>query len=113
MTVRQVLPAGTSLEATSAEATKVEDMLRGMEGIKDVQVTSGNAQSGFAALTSSGSSNSTFTIVTDEKANQKKLQDDVRSKLPGCRRQDQCGFAAGRIWHIIHGGHHHQGRQFG
>ncbi|MFI2563379.1 efflux RND transporter permease subunit [Paenarthrobacter sp. NPDC018779] len=81
MTVRQVLPAGTSLEATSLEAGKVEDILRGTEGIKDVQVTSGNAQTGFAALTSTGASNSTFTIVTDEKANQKKLQDDVRAKL--------------------------------
>ncbi|MFJ4207337.1 efflux RND transporter permease subunit [Paenarthrobacter sp. NPDC089675] len=83
MTVRQVLPAGTSLEATSNEAAKIEDALRGMEGIKDVQVTSGNAQTGFAALTSTGASNSTFTIVTDEKANQKKLQDDVRAKLEG------------------------------
>ena len=81
MTVRQVLPAGTSLEATSQEAGKVEDILRGTEGIKDVQVTSGNAQTGFAALTSTGASNSTFTIVTDEKANQKKLQDEVRAKL--------------------------------
>ncbi|MFJ4027726.1 efflux RND transporter permease subunit [Paenarthrobacter sp. NPDC089989] len=81
MTVRQVLPAGTSLEATSQEAGTVEDILRGTEGIKDIQVTSGNAQTGFAALTSTGASNSTFTIVTDEKANQKKLQDEVRAKL--------------------------------
>ncbi|MEV7604829.1 efflux RND transporter permease subunit [Paenarthrobacter sp. NPDC089322] len=83
MTVRQVLPAGTSLEATANEAAKIEEAVRGMEGIKDVQVTSGNARTGFAALTSTGSSNSTFTIVTDEKANQKKLQDDVRAKLAG------------------------------
>ncbi|MEC3850242.1 efflux RND transporter permease subunit [Paenarthrobacter ureafaciens] len=83
MTVRQVLPAGTSLDATSAEAAKVEDLLRGTEGIKDVQVTSGNAQTGFAALTSTGASNSTFTVVTDEKVDQKKLQDNVRSKLEG------------------------------
>lgn len=83
MTVRQVLPAGTSLDATSDAAAKVEDILRNTEGIKDVQVTSGNAQTGFAALTSTGASNSTFTVVTDEKTDQKKLQDDVRSKLEG------------------------------
>lgn len=83
MTVRQVLPAGTSLEATSNEAAKVEEALRDLEGIKDIQVTSGNAQTGFAALTSTGASNSTFTIVTDEKVNQKQLQDDVRAKLEG------------------------------
>ncbi|MDQ0213373.1 efflux RND transporter permease subunit [Arthrobacter bambusae] len=81
MTVRQVLPAGTSLEQTGAAAAQVESVLRGIDGIKDVQVTSGNAQTGFAALTSSGASNSTFTVVTDDKADQQKLQDTVRSRL--------------------------------
>ncbi|GAA3312447.1 efflux RND transporter permease subunit [Arthrobacter ramosus] len=81
MTVRQVLPAGTSLEQTGAAAAQVESVLRGIDGIKDVQVTSGNAQTGFAALTSTGSSNSTFTVVTDDKADQQKLQDTVRSRL--------------------------------
>ncbi|MFC9352337.1 efflux RND transporter permease subunit [Arthrobacter sp. NPDC057013] len=81
MTVKQELPAGTGLDDTSAAARKVEDVLLGIEGIKDVQVTSGNAQAGFTALTSSGASNSSFTVVTDEKANQGKLQDTVRSEL--------------------------------
>ena len=81
LTVRQVLPAGTSLADTSAAAIRLEQVLRGIDGIRDVQVTSGNAQAGFAALTSTGSSNSTFTVVTDEKANQEKLQDTVRSEL--------------------------------
>ncbi|MBT2547932.1 efflux RND transporter permease subunit [Arthrobacter sp. ISL-65] len=81
MTVKQELPAGTSLEDTSAAARKVEDVLLGIDGIKDVQVTSGNAQAGFTALTSSGASNSSFTVVTDEKANQGRLQDAVRSLL--------------------------------
>ncbi|MHC6221389.1 efflux RND transporter permease subunit [Arthrobacter sp. MMS24-S77] len=81
MTVRQVLPAGTNLEQTAAAAAQVESVLRGIDGIKDVQVTSGNAQTGFAALTSTGASNSTFTVVTDEKADQQKLQDTVRSRL--------------------------------
>ena len=81
MTVRQVLPAGTSLAETSAAAVRVEEVLRDIDGIKDVQVTSGNAQTGFTALTSSGASNSTFTVVTEEKANQARLQDTVRSEL--------------------------------
>ncbi|WP_427171293.1 efflux RND transporter permease subunit [Arthrobacter sp. 92] len=81
MTVRQVMPAGTSLADTSAAATKVESVLRGIDGVKDVQVTSGNAQTGFTALTSSGASNSSFTVVTEEKANQAKLQDTVRNEL--------------------------------
>ncbi|MET3773298.1 HAE1 family hydrophobic/amphiphilic exporter-1 [Arthrobacter nitrophenolicus] len=81
MTVRQVLPAGTSLADTSAAAVRLEEVLRGIDGIKDVQLTSGNAQAGFAALVSTGSSNSTFTVVTDEKADQVELQDTVRSEL--------------------------------
>ncbi|WP_457974447.1 efflux RND transporter permease subunit [Arthrobacter sp. D1-17] len=81
MTVKQELPAGTSLQETSAAAGKLEAVLLGIDGIKDVQVTSGNAQSGFTALTSSGASNSTFTVVTEEKANQAKLQETVRAEL--------------------------------
>lgn len=83
MTVRQAMPAGTSLADTSAAAIRLEEILLGIEGIKNVQVTSGNAQAGFAALTSSGSSNSTFTVVTDEKVNQARLQETVRAKLAG------------------------------
>jgi HAE1 family hydrophobic/amphiphilic exporter-1 len=81
LTVRQVLPAGTSLADTSAAAIRLEEVLRGIDGVKDVQLTSGNAQAGFAALISTGSSNSTFTVVTDEKADQVQLQDTVRSEL--------------------------------
>jgi HAE1 family hydrophobic/amphiphilic exporter-1 len=81
MTVRQAMPAGTSLAEASASAIRVENVLRGIDGVKDVQSTTGNAQTGFSALLSSGASNSTFTVVTDEKANQGKLQDTVRSEL--------------------------------
>jgi HAE1 family hydrophobic/amphiphilic exporter-1 len=81
LTVRQVMPPGTGLADTSAAAIRLEEVLRKIDGVKDVQVTSGNAQAGFAALTSTGSSNSTFTVVTDEKADQAGLQDTVRSEL--------------------------------
>jgi HAE1 family hydrophobic/amphiphilic exporter-1 len=83
LTVRQVLPGGTSLAETSAAAVRVEGVLRGIDGIKTVTVTSGNAQAGFAALISSGASNSTFTVVTDEKADQAALQEKVRTELAG------------------------------
>lgn len=81
MSIRQQLPAGTSLADASAAAAKVEDVLDDVDGIKDVQVTTGNAQAGFAALLSTGASNSTFTVVTDEKAKQSLLQDTVRERL--------------------------------
>ncbi len=83
MTVKQELPAGTSLADANAAAVKVEDVLRKIDGVKDVQATTGNAQSGFSALLSTGASNSSFTVVTDEKATQAKLQDTVRSALAG------------------------------
>ncbi len=81
MTVRQALPAGTSLAEAGAAAVKVEEVLREIDGVKDVQVTTGNAQTGFSALLSAGASNSSFTVVTEEKANQRKLKDTVRSEL--------------------------------
>lgn len=81
LTVRQVLPAGTTLADTSAAAIRLEEVLRGIDGVKDIQVTSGNAQAGFAALVSTGSSNSTFTVVTEEKADQVQLQEAVRNEL--------------------------------
>ncbi|MBT2514017.1 efflux RND transporter permease subunit [Arthrobacter sp. ISL-30] len=90
MTIRQILAPGTSLQDTSNEAGKVEQVLQGIDGIRDVQVTSGNAQTGFTALTSTGASNSTFTVVTDETADQGALQERVRSELA------QAG-AAGKI----------------
>lgn len=81
MTVRQALPAGTSLAEAGTSAVKVEQVLREIDGIKDVQVTTGNARTGFSALLSAGASNSSFTVVTDEKANQGKLQETVRNEL--------------------------------
>ena len=81
MTVRQALPAGTSLADASAAAIEIETVLRDIDGIKDVQATTGNAQTGFAALRSAGASNSSFTVVTEEKANQATLQDTVRREL--------------------------------
>ena len=83
MTVRQALPAGTSLAEASASAVKVEEVLREIDGVKDVQVTTGNAQTGFSALLSAGASNSSFTVVTEAKANQGKLKETVRSELAG------------------------------
>ncbi|MGG5171599.1 efflux RND transporter permease subunit [Pseudarthrobacter sp. J1738] len=81
MTVKQSLPAGTSLEAADAQASKVEKVLRGIDGIKDVQTTVGNASNGFAALASTGAADANFTVITDEKKDQTALQDSVRNTL--------------------------------
>ncbi|WP_138443364.1 efflux RND transporter permease subunit [Sinomonas susongensis] len=82
-TVSQTMPPGTSLDATSAAAGKVEDVLRHMDGIKTVQVTVGNSTTGFSAFLSSGASSATFTVITDENSDQLALQQRVRSELAG------------------------------
>ncbi|MCY0905424.1 efflux RND transporter permease subunit [Arthrobacter sp. H14-L1] len=81
LAVTQKLPPGTSLQATSDAAAKVESALKGINGIHDVQVTIGNATGGFSALFSAGASSASFQVVTDEKANQTKLMDTVRNRL--------------------------------
>ncbi|HEV7169147.1 MAG TPA: efflux RND transporter permease subunit [Micrococcaceae bacterium] len=81
LTVKQTLPPGTSLDATSAAAAKVETALKKVDGVKDIQVTIGNSTSGFSALFSSGASTAQFQVVTDDKADQGKLQDTVRSAM--------------------------------
>ncbi|WP_427018423.1 efflux RND transporter permease subunit [Pseudarthrobacter sp. P1] len=81
LSIKQSLPPGSSLEATSAAAKTVEDKLKGIEGVKDVQVTIGNASGGFSALRSAGASTASFQVVTDEKANQGALAETVRAAL--------------------------------
>ena len=115
MSVKQELPAGTSLSEANAAAIRVEEVLRRIEGVKDVQVTTGNAQSGFSALRSTGASNSSFTVVTDEKAKQSALQATVRdelAKVSGAGK-DYRRFPAGRVRYFIDRGHHAPGGNVG
>jgi HAE1 family hydrophobic/amphiphilic exporter-1 len=98
-TVTQTMPPGTSLDATSAAAGKVEDVLRHTDGVRTVQVTIGNSTTGFSAFLSSGASNASFTVITDENTDQPSLQQRVRDavgKLDGVGRvsvsQQQGGF---------------------
>ncbi|ALE06504.1 hydrogenase expression protein [Arthrobacter sp. ERGS1:01] len=94
MTVNQTLPPGTSLDATDQAATKVEKALRGIDGIKDVQVTVGNSSSGFSALLSSGASSATFQVITNPDADQVKLQDTVRAALGGIKDAGKVALGA-------------------
>lgn len=80
-TVTQQMPPGTSLDATSAAAAKVEGAVRGTSGVKTVQVTIGNSTTGFSAFLSSGASNATFTVITDDSANQATVQQGVRDAV--------------------------------
>ncbi|WP_077487631.1 efflux RND transporter permease subunit [Sinomonas mesophila] len=80
-TVRQSMAPGTSLEATSAAAGRVEELLRGTDGVRTVQVTVGNSTTGFGAFLSTGASNATFTVITEEDRDQQALQAEVRDAV--------------------------------
>lgn len=81
MSIQQDLPAGTSLEVTNTAAQKVEDIISGISGVTDVQVTVGNASSGFSALLSSGASSASFQVITDPDVDQPALQETVRKAV--------------------------------
>ncbi len=85
MTVTQKMPPGTSLDVTNTAARKVESALKGITGIRDVQVTIGNSSGGFSALLSAGASSASFQVITDPGADQTKLQDTVRDAVSGIK----------------------------
>lgn len=115
MTVKQELPPGTSLEDTSAAAEKLENVLLGIEGIRDVQMTSGNAQAGLTALTSTGFLQ--FLLHCGHRGEGQPGEaagDRPHRTGEGQRcRQDLRRVPAGRPRHLLHGGHHTQGRHHG
>jgi HAE1 family hydrophobic/amphiphilic exporter-1 len=79
LTVNQTLPPGTSLEAKDTAAKKVETVLRGIDGIKTVQLSIGTGGGGLSQAFSGGGSVS-YSITTDPNADQEKLQNTVHKK---------------------------------
>ncbi|MGO4385805.1 efflux RND transporter permease subunit [Specibacter sp. RAF43] len=95
MTVKAVLPPGTSLDVTDAAAKKVEARLSAVDGITDVQVTIGNSSGGFSALRASGASTATFQVITDPNADQVQLQDTVRGAIAGIKDAGDISLGGG------------------
>ena len=85
VTVQQDMPAGTSLAVTDAAAAKVEKVLKGIDGVTDVQVTVGNASGGFSALLSSGASSARFQVITNPDADQVKLRETILNDVKGVK----------------------------
>ncbi|MBO0780611.1 MAG: efflux RND transporter permease subunit, partial [Ktedonobacteraceae bacterium] len=76
------LPATTSLDTTNKAAQQVETVLRGIQGIKSYQVTVGGGGGAAALLTGGGgTSTASFTVTTDENADQAAIQRQVRDQL--------------------------------
>ena len=80
--VTQELPVGTSLEAMDAASKPVERTIRDTEGVETVQTSIGSGGRGLAAaLGGGGGATVTYSVTTDEGADQEALQASVRDEL--------------------------------
>ncbi|GHD45226.1 efflux RND transporter permease subunit [Mycetocola manganoxydans] len=82
LNVSQTLPVGASLESQDAAATLVEDALRDIDDIESVQLSIGSSGSSIRdAFVGGGSGSITYSITTNEDADQEALQSRVRDEL--------------------------------
>ncbi|GAA4372518.1 efflux RND transporter permease subunit [Agromyces bauzanensis] len=80
--VTQELPVGSSLEAMDEASQPVEKVIRDTEGVETVQTSIGSGGRGLAAvLGGGGGATVTYSVTTDEGADQDALQASVRSEL--------------------------------
>jgi HAE1 family hydrophobic/amphiphilic exporter-1 len=81
-TVTQTLAPASSLQVLSDAATQVEAQLEDVDGIETVQLTIGSSGTSIASFFGgTGDSTVTYSITTDEDADQDALQADVRQRL--------------------------------
>jgi multidrug efflux pump subunit AcrB len=80
--VSQTLPVGTSLDELDAASQDVERTLIDTDGVDTVQLSLGSSGSGVQALFGGGGEGTiTYSVTTDEDADQDTLQADVRDEL--------------------------------
>ena len=80
--VTQELPVGTSLEAMDDASQPVEQVIRDTEGVETVQTSIGSGGRGLAAVLGGGTGATvTYSVTTDEDADQDALQSEVRAEL--------------------------------
>ena len=101
-TVSQSIASGTSLAAQDTFATTVESSLMGTPGVTTVQLSIGSSGSALRdAFVGGGDGSITYSVTTDDKANQTEIQDDVRKRLASVTDiktitiGSQSGFGAG------------------
>jgi HAE1 family hydrophobic/amphiphilic exporter-1 len=95
LTVKQELRPGTSLEATNAQAKKVEQLLSGTKGVKDYQVTVGS--SGFMAAFGGGTdtNQASYQVMLDDSASYEDVQDSIEKGLAGLKGIGTTTISAG------------------
>uniref|UniRef100_UPI0028124466 efflux RND transporter permease subunit n=1 Tax=Microbacterium sp. TaxID=51671 RepID=UPI0028124466 len=82
LTISQELEPTASLDTADAAAQRVEEALEGIEGIETVQASIGSSGSPLRDAFSGGGS-VTYSIVTDEDADQEALRTDVQDAVDG------------------------------
>ena len=82
LTVTQDLGETASLEAQDEAAGEVEDLLAGVDGVENVQVTIGSASGGGIASLMAGSG-ITFSVMTDPDVDQGQIQADLEDAVAG------------------------------
>ncbi|WP_438354573.1 efflux RND transporter permease subunit [Microbacterium sp. CJ88] len=80
-TMTQDIGAAPSLDAEDAAAKKVEDAIRGIDGIRNVQTSIGSSGSALRDAFSGGSSGITYSITTDAGVDQVALRERVQSAV--------------------------------
>ncbi|EFL31590.1 integral membrane efflux protein [Streptomyces viridochromogenes DSM 40736] len=95
LNVKQELKPGTSLEATDAQAKKVEQLLADTKGVKDYQVTIGS--SGFMAAFGGGTdtNQASYQVMLDDSASAEDVQDSIEKGLAGLKGIGTTTIAAG------------------
>ncbi|MET0853100.1 MAG: efflux RND transporter permease subunit, partial [Microterricola sp.] len=79
--VSQELPIGTSLAALDTASTEVEQVLRETEGVEIVQTSIGGGSGLSAAFGGGGGSTITYSITTEDGADNEAIQAEVRTEL--------------------------------
>ncbi|QAY72901.1 efflux RND transporter permease subunit [Agromyces protaetiae] len=93
--VTQELPVGSSLDALDEASEPVERVLLDTDGIETVQVSIGSGGRGLAAaLGGGGGSTITYSVTTEEGADQEALQAEVRDELDGLEDVGEVTLAA-------------------
>ncbi|MEV1129062.1 efflux RND transporter permease subunit [Agromyces sp. NPDC049794] len=95
--VTQELPVGSSLDAMDEASEPVERVIRETEGVETVQTSIGSGGRGLAAvLGGGGGATVTYSVTTDEGADQDALQASVRSELDDLEDVGETTLAASR-----------------
>jgi HAE1 family hydrophobic/amphiphilic exporter-1 len=94
LSVSQTLPPGTSLQAKDDAAKVVEKKLRAIDGIETMQLSIGSSGSALRDAFSGGSGGITYSITTNENADQAKLKSTVESELKTIKEQGTITVAA-------------------